>query len=92
MSIIAKNDIIAKTISIEGTIEGLNEEFIRLDRSYGTYFEFEQLLRIIFDAEGSWDKFPKGVKSGSNGYGVALRMPDSRLAIGIKKWHGVSSF
>jgi hypothetical protein len=91
IGIITEYDIITKTIGIKGTIEGLHEEFVRLDRSNGTYFEFEQFLRIIFDAKRSWDELSECVESSTNGYWMTLGMPDGRLAVRIKKWHVVSS-
>jgi hypothetical protein len=91
IGIITEYDIIAKTIGIKGTVEGLYEKLVRFDRSNGTYLEFEQFLCIIFNAKGSWDELTKRVKSSTNGYGVTLGMSDGRLAIRIKKWHFVGS-
>jgi hypothetical protein len=91
IGIITEYDIIAKTIGVKGAIEGLHEELVRFDCSNGTYLEFEQFLCIIFNAKGSWDELSECVKSSTNGYWVTLGMPDGRLAVGIEKWHGVSS-
>jgi hypothetical protein len=83
IGIITEYDIIAKTIGVKGAIEGLHKELVRFDRSNRTYFEFEQFLRIIFYAKGSWDELSECVKSSTNSYGVTLGMSDGRLAIRI---------
>jgi hypothetical protein len=83
IGIITEYDIIAKTIGVKSTVEGLYEKLVRLDRSNGTHLEFEQFLRIIFNAKGSWDELSECVKSSTNGYGVTLWMSDSRLTIRI---------